>query len=148
MLFGNDRDQLRQTYFEAWRKYREHRPLEPLEAQIADVIRDHPEYHTFFDQEARALGREFPPELGETNPFMHLGLHLGLRDQIATHRPAGIEVVYQDLARALRSGVEAEHLMMDCLAEALYQAQRQGREPDEGAYMRCLQGLRRKWIKD
>lgn len=147
MLLGNDRDQLRRTYFEAWRKYRERQPLEPLEAQIADVIRDHPEYHAFFEQENRTLGREFPPELGETNPFMHLGLHLGLRDQIATRRPAGIEAVYQALAQALGSGLEAEHRMMDCLAEALYQAQRYQREPDEAAYMRCLQHLRHKWVK-
>ena len=147
MLFGNDRDQLRRTYVEAWRKYREHVPLEPLEAQIADVIRDHPEYHAFFEHEEGALGREFAPELGETNPYMHLGLHLGLRDQIATRRPPGIETIYRELAQALGSGLEAEHRMMDCLAEGLYQAQRYGREPDEVAYMQCLRQLQRRFVK-
>lgn len=148
MMFGNDRDQLRRTYFEAWRKYRERLPMEPLELQIAEVIRDHPEYHAFFEKADRGVGREFPPELGETNPFMHLGLHLALRDQVATRRPAGIEQIHAALSRALGSPLEAEHRMMECLAEALYQAQRSAREPDESAYLNCLKTLRRRVCGD
>ncbi len=147
-MFGNDRDQLRRTYFEAWKKFREGLPMEPLEHQIAAVIEDHPEYHKFFENEEKALGREFLPELGETNPFMHLGLHLALRDQVATRRPAGIEQVHAALSRALGSRLEAEHRMMDCLADALYRAQREGREPDEQAYLQSLRTLQRTVCRD
>lgn len=141
MLFGNNREQLRRTYVGAWRKYRQGLPLQALEAQIADVIREHPEYHALFDEEDCALAREFPPELGQTNPFLHLGMHLGIREQVATRRPVGIERIHATLTRALGSPIEAEHQMMECLGEALWQAQRNGTTPDEAAYMACLRRL-------
>ncbi|WP_204318325.1 DUF1841 family protein [Serratia marcescens] len=36
-------------------------------------------------------------ELGETNPFLHMGLHLAVREQVATDRPQGIRTVYTKL---------------------------------------------------
>lgn len=141
MLFSDNRDQLRRTYLEAWRRYRQGLPLEPLQAQIADVMREHPEYHPLFDDEDRALGYESPPEQGEVNPFLHLGLHLGIREQVATGRPPGIEHIHASLSRRLGSALEAEHRMMDCLGEALWRAQRDNAAPDEAAYLQCLQRL-------
>lgn len=74
MLFGQDRSELRQMYVDAWRKARANEVLSPLEAQIARVIEDHPEYHEAVTGDAAE--REFPPEAGHTNPFLHMGLHL------------------------------------------------------------------------
>ncbi|PZN34472.1 MAG: DUF1841 domain-containing protein [Proteobacteria bacterium] len=134
------RDQLRRAYVEAWRKRREGRPLEPLEAQIADVIEQHPEYHAMLEDEA-ALERDFLPEHGQSNPFLHMGLHLAVRDQVATDRPPGIRAVFTALAQRLGSGLEAEHRMIECLAEAMWNAQRTGLPPDERAYLERVRRL-------
>ena len=141
MFFGQNRDQLRRFYLEAWRKFQQQEPLQPLEAMIGEVIAQHPEYHALLQDEEKALAQEFSAESGQSNPFMHMGMHLGLREQLATRRPAGIETVYERLAKRLGDAHEAEHLMMECLGQAMWQAQQTGIPPNEEHYLECLQRL-------
>jgi hypothetical protein len=136
-----DRSALRRHYLEAWRKRREGRPLEPLEHQLAAVIEQHPEYHALLDDDAEALGRDYAPETGQSNPFLHLGLHLAIREQVATDRPAGIAAIHRELGRRLGDRHEAEHRMMERLGEALWLSQRSGRPPDEAAYLESLRRI-------
>ena len=138
MIFGQDRNELRQMYADAWRKRVDGEVLSPLEAQIAQVVEQHPEYHGAVTGD---LDREFTVAGGQTNPFLHMGLHLGIREQVATNRPAGIAAVFKALAARLGDAHEAEHRMIDCLAEALWEAQRQNRPPDEAAYLGKLRRL-------
>jgi hypothetical protein len=138
---GQNRDQLRRMYLEAWRKFSARQPLEPLEAQLAAVIAEHPEYVQWLEAGDAALGAEFTPEGGRENPFLHMGLHLAIREQVATNRPAGIAEVHKKLAERLGSPHEAEHAMLEPLAETLWDAQRQGRMPDEQAYLERLRRL-------
>ncbi|HPQ94569.1 MAG: DUF1841 family protein [Thiothrix sp.] len=135
---GQSRDSLRRFYLQCWSRFQEGVPLSPLEQQVAQVITEHPEYHHWLREET--LEREFPPEQGENNPFLHMGLHLGLREQVATDRPAGIRAIYL-LLQQKHAPHEAEHRMLECLAEALWQAQRDQRAPDEQAYLEQLQRL-------
>lgn len=135
-MFSNDRDSLRRYYFQCWQKARNQQPLDALEQQITQVIREHPEYHPLLENEA-ALQREWLPEHGETNPFLHMGLHLGIREQAATNRPEGITTLYQQLCQRYGT-LEAEHRMMECLTESLWLAQRHNLAPDETAYLECL----------
>lgn len=139
MLFGQDRDELRRMYAEAWRKADESLPMSPLETQIADVVAAHPEYHAALDRDA--LERDYTGADGATNPFLHMGLHLALREQVATDRPAGVRAVFEGLARRLDDAHAAEHRMIECLAEALWEAQRAGAAPDESAYLERLRRL-------
>jgi len=141
MLFGSDRDQLRRFFMESWRKHQANEAMEPLEKVIASVVEQHPEYHGFLDQGDTALGRDFHAQDGETNPFMHMGMHIAIHEQLSTRRPDGIVETYQALLIRLGNPHEVEHHMMDCLAEALYQAQRQNRQPDESAYLDCVRQL-------
>ena len=134
MIFGTDRNQLRKAYADAWKKFQQKQTLTPLEQQITDVIKEHPEYHKNLTE----LEADFLPEMGQTNPFLHMGMHLGLREQLTTNRPAGIRGCFQALIDKLQSSHEAEHQMMECLAEAMWIAQRQGTMPDEEAYLNCL----------
>lgn len=140
MLFGNDRRALRQTYFDAWHKYRHSLPITPLEAQIAEVIALHPEYHRLFDHPDKYLDQDYLPEFGETNPFLHLGLHLGIREQVSINRPAGIAAVHGDL-KSTQDPHAAEHAMIETLAETLWEAQRAGTAPDEARYLARLRQL-------
>ena len=135
-FFDNQsRDELRRVYVEAWRKRRAGLPVEPLEAQVADVVALHPEYHAALERDDEALARDYSPEGGQSNPFLHMGLHLAVRDQIATDRPAGLRQAFTSLAARLGSAHEAEHRIIECLAEAMWEAQRSGRPPDEAAYL-------------
>ena len=139
MIFSENRGDLRRMYADAWRKRVDGRPLSPLEAQIADVIESHPEYHDAVT--AEDLDQDYTPEGGRTNPFLHMGLHLGLREQVATDRPAGIAAIYQGLADRLGDVHDAEHRMIDCLAETLWEAQSQNSAPDEERYLERLRQL-------
>lgn len=126
-------------YADAWKKRGDKSPLTPLEAQIVDVVAIHSEYH-----EVIASGNvdtEFTPDGGQTNPFLHMGLHLGIREQVATDRPSGIRQIFEVLAAKTGDAHEAEHQMIDCLAETLWEAQRQNGAPDEQRYIRRLRRL-------
>jgi hypothetical protein len=137
---GQNRDQMRRMYLEAWRKFSAREPLQPLEAQLAAVIAEHPEYVAWLEAGEGAVGAEFTPEGGQSNPFLHMGLHLAIREQVATNRPAGITEVHQKLAARLGAH-EAEHSMLEPLAETLWEAQRQGSMPDEQVYLERLRKL-------
>jgi hypothetical protein len=135
------RDQLRQVYIDAWRKRREGLPMEPLEAQVADIVALHPEYHAALERPDSVLDRDYTPEGGQSNPFLHMGLHLAVRDQVATDRPPGIRKAFEAVARRTGSAHDAEHRVIECLAEAMWEAQRSGRPPDERAYLQRVQML-------
>ncbi|MCP4471464.1 MAG: DUF1841 family protein [Gammaproteobacteria bacterium] len=134
------RDEIRQVYQQVWRKMQAQQLLEPMEAVIAEVIEIHPEYHALFEDGEAIELREFTPEQGQTNPFLHMGMHIALREQATSDRPAGVQRLYQKLC-ANKGRHEAEHAMMECLGEALWNAQRNGQEPDMGAYLACLKKL-------
>jgi hypothetical protein len=136
-----DRSGLRRHYLEAWRRHRAGAVLEPLEHQLATVVEQHPEYHRLLEDDEHALGRDYTPESGESNPFLHMGLHLAIREQVATDRPAGIAAVHNELSRRLGDVHEAEHRMLERLGEALWLGQRTGRPPDEAAYLESLRRL-------
>lgn len=139
MIFGQDRNELRQMYADAWRKHSDKLPLSPLEAEITSVIEWHPEY--LDDVTGDDLDRDYTPDGGQTNPFLHMGLHLGIREQVATNRPAGIAKIHATLAAKSGDAHLAEHQMIECLAETLWEAQHQNGAPDEQKYLERLQHL-------
>ncbi|HEV2443658.1 MAG TPA: DUF1841 family protein [Steroidobacteraceae bacterium] len=138
---GQNREQLRRMYLDAWRKYSSRQPLEPLEAQLAAVIAEHPEYIPMLESGPQALAADYTPEAGHENPFLHMGLHLAIREQVATDRPPGIAQVHQALSKRLADPHAAEHTMLETLAETLWESQRSGRAPDEQRYLERLRAL-------
>lgn len=137
-MFGQDRNQLRQMFFTAWHKHQSGEPTEPLEGLIVQIIEQHPEYHSVLKDEQAALDRDYTPEMGETNPFLHMAMHIAIREQVATQRPAGIAKLYSDLLNKYPDSHEVEHQMMECLGEMIWQSQRNNTMPDEVAYLDCL----------
>ncbi len=138
-MFGSDRTQIRRMFVAAWKKHRERTPLEPLENLIALVIQQHPEYHGHLESPEGILDRDFTPEGGRTNPFLHMGMHISLREQIGADRPRGVVELYRKLTKKTGDPHESEHLMMECLGQVLWEAQRSNRMPDEQAYLECLE---------
>ena len=141
MLFGQDRNKLRKFYFQSWDKFKKQLPLEPMETIISTLISQHPEYHDFFDNIEQNQDKDFTPEMGQTNPFLHLGMHMAIQEQVATRRPDGINTLYLSLCNKLGDSHEAEHKMMDCLGAMLWQAQRENIPPDENTYLECIKKL-------
>jgi hypothetical protein len=139
MIFGQDRQELRQMYIDAWRKTQSGEVLSPLEAQIAEVVATHPEYHSMLTD--NIVDESFTPEGGATNPFLHMGLHLAIREQVATDRPSGIADLFRKVLRNSGNPHEAEHRALDCLAETLWEAQSKNQMPDEQAYLERLRRL-------
>lgn len=141
LFAGQSRDQLRRMYVEAWRKFSQRAPLEPLEAQLAAVVAEHPEYVQWLESGESALAAEFTPESGRQNPFLHMGLHLAIREQVATDRPHGIAGIHEQLAKRMGDAHAAEHAMLEPLAQTLWEAQHNGHTPDEQAYLEKLRAL-------
>ena len=140
MLFGNSRDELRRGWLQAWQRARTGALLTALDTQLVTLIREHPEYHDWLQRGDDALHTEFSPESGRVNPFLHLSMHLALREQVSTDRPAGIARIHAKLA-AKDTAHEAEHAMMEALGKALWDSQCAGRAPDERAYLEDLERL-------
>lgn len=139
-MFGQDREQMRRFFKTSWEKRLAGAPLQPLEALIGQVIEQHPEYHGLFGAD-EALHREFDPRDGQTNPWLHMGMHITLGEQLGADRPAGLRSLYQRIAARHPDPHAAEHAMMDCLGVVLWEAQRSGSMPDESAYLDCLRRL-------
>jgi hypothetical protein len=135
-MFQQDRDQTRQFFVDVWHKHQNAQPLEPLETMVLEVILAHPEYHHHLSEDRKTT--EFFPEQGQSNPFLHLGLHIALREQLSIDRPPGIQTIYQTLMQNYDDLHVLEHQMMDCLADALWTSQRYGKTPDEQTYLTCL----------
>lgn len=140
-MFGQDRNQLRQMYIDAWRKQQAGEILQPLESMIAEVVIMHPEYHALLNKGVDALDKDFLPELGESNPFMHMGMHIAIREQLSTGQPAGIVAAHKKLLLRLQDAHEVEHQIMECLGRALWESQQNGAAPDESQYLLCVQRL-------
>ena len=136
-MFNPSRDQVRLFFCEAWRKHRARLVLEGAEATAADLIEHHPEYHALLEQPEAAVEQEFTPENGQMNPFLHLSLHLAIAEQISIDQPPGIRAAYQTLRQRLDVH-DAEHVVMECLGETLWQAQRSGGALDAERYLECL----------
>lgn len=129
---------MRRYFVAVWSKALAGLPLQPMERIIADVIAMHPEYHALLNPASAALERDYTPEGGQTNPFLHMGMHIALREQLGANRPAGIGGVYQALQARHPDEHTAQHAMLDCLGEMLMLAQRNAVPPDEAQYLHCL----------
>lgn len=134
---GQDREAMRAAWRDAWRRHLQGLPLQPLQAQMTDLIGMHPEY----EQQIQHAADDVAPADSGANAFLHLSLHLALREQLATNRPAGIAQIYQRLGTAAGDPHAAEHRMIEVLGQTLWDAQRAGRMPDEQRYLEALRNL-------
>lgn len=136
-LFNPTRDQVRQFFFDAWRKFHQHQALTDMEKIAIEVIQMHPEYHEVLGNPAQYGQQEYFPEMGETNPFLHMSLHLSVIEQISINQPIGIAPLYVQLC-GKHDAHQAQHIMLDCLAEMIWQAQRNKIPLDSDRYLNLI----------
>jgi hypothetical protein len=139
-MYSQDRQQMRQVFLTVRGKQLIGEPLSPLETMIGQVIGQHPEYHSFLNY-SESLEQEFSGQNGQENPFLHMALHISIQEQIHMNRPLGIRDIYQTLASHFPDLHQAEHRMMECLAQTLWQSQDTGKSPSEEVYLDCLRRL-------
>lgn len=137
-MFNPSRDEVRLFFSDTWAKYRRGEPLSGLEAIALQVILLHPEYHPLLENTQPGLEREYTPESGELNPFLHLSLHLAVEEQLSIDQPRGLRERYQQLLARAGSEHDAKHDALECLGETIWEAQRAGTAPNDQAYLECL----------
>ncbi len=137
-MYNPSRDQVRQFFFDAWTRHRNGTPLAGLEVTAVDVMLAHPEYREVLEAPQSHRDREYIPEQGRTNPFLHLSMHLAIEEQLSIDQPSGIRAEFERIAAKLGDRHAALHEAMDCLGHTVWRGQRDGAPPDAGAYLECL----------
>jgi len=135
-MFDPTREQVRETFFGAWRKYRAGEPLAGIETIVLDVILAHPEYHALLSDPERYRDEDYTER---PNPFLHMSLHIALEEQLSIDQPPGIAAHFAKLLARTRDRHEALHEALECLAETVWRAQRDHVPPDAVAYLECLE---------
>jgi hypothetical protein len=143
-MFEPTRDQVREFFFETWRKGQAGEVLTGMEALALEVVLLHPEYHAVLSDPGRYREQEYFPELGQSNPFLHLSLHLALEEQLSIDQPRGIVARFAALLAGHGERHAALHDALECLAEMVWRAQRERAEPDGAAYLECLEARARR----
>ena len=136
-MFTSDRSKQRQYLKQAWEKYTSHEQLEPLELQLSKIVEQHPEYQNLI----KNLDSEYFPEQGNTNPYLHINLHLTLQDQITMDQPKGIRDIHSQLIVKIKDAHEVEHMMMEHIAEMIFNAQKNNAAFDLDGYIKALKSL-------
>ena len=136
-MFTSDRSKQRQYLKQAWEKYTRQDQLEPLELQLAKIVEKHPEYHDLI----KNLDSEYFPEQGNTNPFLHINLHLTLQDQLTMDQPKGIRGIHNRILVKIKDEHEVEHMMMEHIAEMIFNAQKNNTAFDLDGYIIALKKL-------
>ena len=140
-IFNPTREEVRRFFCDTWKKKTENQILTPMEIIASDWMLEHPEYHTLLADPEGAVAQDYTPERGETNPFLHLSMHLSISEQISINQPPGIKAVAEKLAKKLGSEHEAQHAIMECLGQVMWEAQRQGQALNPEKYFEALQKL-------
>ena len=137
-MFKPSREQARQLFFDTWRKYRQREILSGIETIVLEIILLHPEYQSILDNADRYLDKDYSPEMGDTNPFLHMSMHVAIKEQLSINQPIGICERFARLQNNTGNEHIAAHQVMECLAEMLWQAQRNQTAPDAAIYFECL----------
>ena len=140
-LFNPSKEEVRQFFCEAWTKQQRSGILTPMESIAARWMVEHPEYHGILSDLESAKETEYTPEKGQTNPFLHLSMHMSITEQVQIDQPPGIREASKQLSIKLDSEHEAQHRIMECLGQVLWNAQRDGAPPDMAAYVEAIKKL-------
>ena len=138
-MFQPSQHEVRRFFCQVYGKQQRAHVLDPLESLAAEWIESHPEYHDLLSNEELALNAQFPE--GQTNPFLHLSMHLSISEQCSIDQPRGIRQAVNLLASKQSDRHQAHHQVMECLGVMLWESQRSGLPPDGQAYVAAVSRL-------
>ena len=138
-MFGNNREKIRGFILTCWNKREQSLfTLSALEQHVIRALNLHPEYQRLLESGEDALHQDFAHGADKSNPFFHLGLHITLYEQLESDRPTGIRALYQKIQHAAMDKHEAEHKLLHCLEQSLWEARARNSMPDEAGYLECV----------
>lgn len=140
-IYGQERAQVRDVFFDAWKKHNDDELLQGAERTIVHVALQHPEYHEILADREKYSDHDYHVDAGETNPFLHMGMHVTIVEQISVDKPTGVRLRFSQLLQKLRDEHTVQHRMMECLGQWLWQAQQSHNPPSERDYLDCLQRI-------
>ncbi|WP_338849893.1 DUF1841 family protein [Massilia sp. W12] len=134
-MFTPSQHDVRRFFCDTYRKHENGEILTPLETIARDWIVQHPEYLDLLADVEAALVADFSIEKGQSNPFLHLSMHLSISEQISIDQPPGVREAFLQLATKHGDAHAAQHDIMEALGEMLWASQRSGLPPDGMAYL-------------
>lgn len=137
-MFNPSVNDVRNFFFDTYEKGERNLILTDLEKIAYSTILEHPEYRHVLSNRDKYMGANWLPESGETNPFLHLSMHVSIIEQLSINQPFGVKELYIELCQKYADEHEAQHHVMDCLAEMIWQAQYNNMQPDPQIYLSCL----------
>ena len=140
-IFNPTREEVRRFFCDTWQKRSDTQVLTPMEIIAGDWMQEHPEYHDLLSDPEKSLEQDYTPERGETNPFLHLSMHLSITEQISIDQPPGIREIAEKLTKKLGSEHQAQHAIMECLGRMMWEAQREGGQIQPENYLEALKKL-------
>ena len=141
-MYDVNTQDVRRFFAQVWQQRLLPLQLDALQQKALRIVEAHPEYHRYLEHIENYLDKNWTPDEGETNPFFFIFLHLSIQEQVAINQPPGIREIHQRLCGKYNDDwVQAEHEMMEALAETSWEAERFGRGLDVNAYMTRLRKL-------
>jgi Domain of unknown function (DUF1841) len=140
-VFNPSQADVRRFFCQTYAKHVGKQILSPLENIAARWLVEHPEYHTDLSNETAAIERDYPPEGGQSNPFLHLAMHLSISEQVQADLPAGLKVAYGMALAKIGDPHHTHHAIMEVLGKVLWDAQRQSTTPDMDALVDGVRAL-------
>lgn len=137
-MFNPSVNDVRNFFFDTFAKANQQQTLSDLEKMAYSVIIEHPEYHVVLRDREKYLNYNWLPDAGETNPFLHLSMHMSIWEQLSIDQPIGVKALYLEICEQTGDEHEAQHQVLDCLAEMVWQAQYSKMQPDPNIYLSCL----------
>lgn len=150
MFHSNNRSENREYFFEVWKKYQNKHPLDAMESKVLSILQMHPELHILLNDPEKYLESDFFAELGESNPFLHLGLHTAVMEQLSVDQPKGIRKLFNKACQRFADEHEAYHCVMNSLAIELHEMYENNRTFNEALYFKRIKKAIRKgfWTGD
>ncbi len=130
----------RARFVQIWEKAKGNFPLEGEEAFFAQVMLEHREHHPVFDMGEAAFKIDFSARR-ETNPFLHISLHVMAEQQIASRQPVETEEVFLALKAGGALRHDVIHKIGGALAQVLQDAFLKNKPIDEVDYLVRLKNL-------
>ena len=138
-MLQQNRSDYREVFFSVWKKIENQQSIsDAMETIIAQIIKQHPEYHNTLSNYDKFIEKDYLPEMGDSNPFMHMSMHIAITEQLMTDQPQGIKSIYQKLCTRLADTHEVEHLIMECLGNMIWKSQKNQSMPDMNEYLECI----------
>ena len=138
-MYNPSQYDVRRFFCQVYAKQQAQTLIDALEVLAGEWVAEHPEYHAVLTDEASALTQQFTGENGQSNPFLHLSMHLSISEQCSIDQPRGIRQAVELLAAKRNSLHDAHHEVMECLGNMLWESQRSGLPPDGQAYIDAVQ---------